>query len=175
MREAGRVATAEERAWEREQKRRLELAGQADAERRNAELQRWIRALEHVLLWLLDHPLRVSFPAMMEALPDFQPGNLARPLEPPSPQDFQPKPLNALSRLLPGAKERFQMRWEQGRVLYKQACQQWQQLEQQRQRDLARAQESMGSLRPTLSNSTGGWWNSRRISKLENARRWRIA
>jgi restriction system protein len=136
------VATAQERAWEREEKRRLELAGQADAERRNDELQRWIRGLEQVLLWSLDHPVRVNFPAMMEPLADFQPGDLARPLQPPNPKDFQPKALNAFRRLLPGAGERFQMQWEQGRVRYEQACHQWQQLEQQRQRELAWAQEA---------------------------------
>jgi hypothetical protein len=37
---------------------------------RNDELQRWIRALEHLLVWSLDHPAPVSFPAMMEPLPD---------------------------------------------------------------------------------------------------------
>ena len=99
---------------------------------------------------------------MMEPLPDFQPGDLARPLEPPSPQDFQPKPLNAFKRLLPGAKERFQTRWEQGRVLYEQACQHWQQLEQQRQRELASAQEEHGV---TTANALE---QHRRVVELEN-------
>jgi hypothetical protein len=57
----GGTSTAQQRAWEREERRRLELPGQAEAERRNDELQRWIRALEHVLVWSLDHPVPVSF------------------------------------------------------------------------------------------------------------------
>jgi restriction system protein len=139
--EAGGVATAQQRAWEREEKRRLELAGEADAERRNNELERWIGALEHVLLWSLDHPVRVSFPAMMEPLRDFEPGDLGRPHQPPNPKDFQPKALSAFARLLPGAGGKFQAQWEEGRVTYEQACQRWQQLEQERHQELAKAQE----------------------------------
>src|SRR5687768_13115151 len=106
------MSTAQQRAWEREEKRRLELAGQAEAERRNEELQRWIRALEQVLAWSLDHPVPVNFQAMMVPLPEFRPGDLAWPLLPPKPEDFQPKPLNAFTRLLPGAEERFRLRWD---------------------------------------------------------------
>jgi hypothetical protein len=84
------MATAQQRAWEREERRRLELAGQAEAERQNDELQGWIRVLDDVLAWSLDHPVRVNFPAMMVPLPEFRRGDLTWPLLPPKPEDFQP-------------------------------------------------------------------------------------
>ena len=39
----------------------------------------------------------------------------------PDPETFKPKPLTRLTRLVPGAEERFAARWEQGRVAYDQA------------------------------------------------------
>jgi hypothetical protein len=41
------MSTAEQRAWEREQKRLLEQAGEEEAARLNQELQGRIGALEH--------------------------------------------------------------------------------------------------------------------------------
>jgi len=53
--------------------------------------------------------------------PQFQSGALASPLPMPNPETFKPKPLTRLTRLVPGAEERFAARWEQGRVAYDQA------------------------------------------------------
>ena len=57
----------------------------------------------------------------------------------PDPETFEPKPLTRLTRLVPGAEERFAARWGQGRVAYDQAWAAWQQAERQRQDQLATA------------------------------------
>jgi restriction system protein len=133
------MSTAEQRAGEREQKRRLDQAGEDEAARLNEEIQRWVDALEQLLAWSLSHPVSVRFAAMKMPVPQFRPGTLAVPLPPPNPHTFTPKPLNRLAKLVPGAEERFAARWEQGRVAYGQASAHWQQAEQQRQERLARA------------------------------------
>ena len=57
------MSTAEQRAWEREQKRLREQAGEEEAARLNQELQGRIGALEQLLAWSLAHPVRVDFAA----------------------------------------------------------------------------------------------------------------
>jgi restriction system protein len=133
------MSTAEERAWERERKRRLDEAGEAEAGRLNEEIQRRVGTLDQLLVWSLNHPVSVAFMAMKVPVPQFQPGALAVPLPPPNPETFKPRPLTRLTRLMPGAEERFAARWEQGRVAYDQACANWQWAEQQRQHQFARA------------------------------------
>src|SRR6266508_4368825 len=56
---------------------------------------------------------------------------------------YQPKTakLQFLTKMAPKAEERFQARWEQGRVAYEKACAQWQQAEEERQERLARAKK----------------------------------
>lgn len=73
------MSTAEQRAWEREQKRLREQAGEEEAARLNQELQGRIGALEQLLAWSLAHPVRVDFAAMKVPLPQFRPGALANP------------------------------------------------------------------------------------------------
>jgi restriction system protein len=73
--------------------------------------------------------------------PQFRAGDLASPLSPPNPETFKPKPLNRLSKLVPGAEGRYLAQWEQGRVAYEQAYAQWQQAERQRQERLAEAEK----------------------------------
>jgi hypothetical protein len=77
--------------------------------------------LEQLLAWSLAHPVTVDFAAMKLPLPQFRPGALATPLPMPDPETFKPKPLTRLTRLMPGAEERFAARWEQGRVAYDRA------------------------------------------------------
>src|SRR6266508_6533625 len=67
--------------------------------------------------------------------------SLTLPLAQPNARDFKPRPLNFLTKMAPKAEERFQARWEQGRVAYEKACAQWQQAEEERQERLARAKK----------------------------------
>ena len=67
------MSTAEQRAWEREQKRLLDLAGEEEAARLNEGVQRRVGALEQLLAWSLHHPVRVNFPAMKVPVPQFRP------------------------------------------------------------------------------------------------------
>jgi restriction system protein len=135
------MSTAEQRAWEREQKRLLDQAGEEEAARLNQELHHRVGALEQLLAWSLTHPLRVDFSAMKLPLPQFRPGALANPLPMPDPEAFKPTPLTRLTRLVPGAEERFLAPWEQGRVAYEQAWVNWQHDEHERQAQLAKAQQ----------------------------------
>jgi restriction system protein len=135
------MSTADQRAWEREQKRLLDLAGEEEAARLNEEIQRRVGALTQLLRWSLQHPVQVNFPAMKVPVPQFRPGSLASPRPAPDPETFKPKPLNRLTKMVPGAEERFVARWEQGRVAYDQAWAQWQREEQQRLEQLARAEK----------------------------------
>jgi restriction system protein len=135
------MSTAEQRAWEREQKRRLEQAGEDEAARLNQELQQYVGTLEQLLGWSLAHPVTVDFAAMKVPAPQSQPGALAVPIPTPDPDSFRPKPLTRLAKLVPGAQERFAARWEQGRVAYEQAGADWQQAEQQRRDQLAKAKQ----------------------------------
>jgi restriction system protein len=133
------MSTAEQRAWEREQKRLRDLAGAEEEARLNEEIQRWVEALEHLLRASLSRPGRVDFRAMKAPVSRFELGRLAPPPPPPDPETFKPKLPNRLAKGLPGAKERFQRRWEQGRVAFERAQAAWQQAERQRQEELARA------------------------------------
>ncbi len=133
------MSTAEQRAWEKEQKRLRDLAGAEEEARRNEEIRRWVETLEHLLTWSLSRPARVDFRAMKAPLPQFQPGTLASPLPAPDPEAFKPKLPNRLAKRLPGAQERFQRRWQQGRTAFERAQAEWQQAERHRQEQLARA------------------------------------
>jgi restriction system protein len=158
------MSTAEQRAWEREQKRRLEQAGEDEAARLNDELHQRVDALEHLLAWSLTHPVTVDFAAMKVPLPQFQPAPLASPLPMPDPETFKRKPLTRLTRLMPRAEERFAARWEQGRQAYDQAWANWQQAEQQRQTQLATAQQDHEAPPPPPTNSINASTNWRPTS-----------
>jgi hypothetical protein len=87
------MSTAEQRAQEREQKRRLDQAGEDEAARLNHDLHQRVGRLEQLLAWSLAHPVTVDFAAMKVPLPQFQPGALANPLPMPDPETFKPKSL----------------------------------------------------------------------------------
>jgi restriction system protein len=135
------MSAAEQRAWDREQKRLLDQAGEDEAARLNDDVKRRVGTLEQLLDWSLGHPVTVDFAAMKVAVPQFRPGLLAAPLPMPDPETFKPKPLNRLTKMVPGAEERFLARWEQGRVAYERASAEWQQAEQQRRDQLTAAEE----------------------------------
>jgi hypothetical protein len=111
------MSTAEQRAWEREQKQLLDLAGEEEAARLNVEIQRRVGALTQLLRWSLQHPVQVSFPAMKVSVPQFRPGALASPGPAPDPETFKPKPLNRLTKMVPGAEERFRLLARRGSPL----------------------------------------------------------
>lgn len=73
------MSTAEQRAWEREQERLLEQAGEEEAGRLNQVLQDRVGALEQLLAWSLAHPVTVDFSAMK--LPPPQSGRSVRPVQ----------------------------------------------------------------------------------------------
>jgi restriction system protein len=133
------MSTAEQRAWEREQKRLRDLDGEVEEAQLNEMLRLWLENLENLLMWSVDHPVRMDFRAMKVPVPQFQPGPLATPLPMPDPETFKPKPLGVFGRAVPGAQQRFEAKWEQGRAAYEQASGQWQQAEQQRQEQLVAA------------------------------------
>jgi hypothetical protein len=78
-----------------------------------------------------------------------------------TPETFKPKPLNRLTKMVPGAEERFLARWEQGRVAYDQAWAQWQREEQQRQEQLAQAEKDHQAATVAAEEQ------HRRVDKLE--------
>jgi hypothetical protein len=84
------MSTAEQRAWEREQKQLLDLAGEEEAARLNEEIQRRGGALTQLLRWSLQHPVQVNFLAMKVPVPQFRPDALASPRPAPNPETFKP-------------------------------------------------------------------------------------
>src|SRR6266511_2669425 len=66
------MSTAEQRAWEREQKRLRDLAEEAEAARLNDQIVRRVDMLERLLNWSLDHAIRVD-----ELEADFRAGRRA--------------------------------------------------------------------------------------------------
>jgi restriction system protein len=126
------VSTRERQAWEREQKRLRDLAGEEQAAELNEQLTEYIEALEELLDYTLRYPVTVDFQAMKVAVPRFQPGKLAHPIPEPKANDFKPKPPSGLAALVPGAEKRFRAKWEQGRAAFEQAYARWQRDEQQR-------------------------------------------
>ncbi len=134
------MSATERKAWEREQKRLRDLAGEEEAAELNEQLTEYVEALEELLDYTLRYPVTVDFRAMKVAVPRFQPGNLAHPVPEPRADDFKPKPPSGLATLVPGAEKRFRARWEQGRAAFEQAHARWQRDEEQRQERLARAE-----------------------------------
>jgi restriction system protein len=134
------VSATERRAWEREQKRLRDLAGEEQAAELNEQLAAYVEALEELLDYSLRYPVSVDFQAMKVAVPRFQPGNLAHPIPEPRADEFKPKPPSGLATLVPGAEKRFRARWEQGRATFEQAHARWQRDAQQRREQLARAE-----------------------------------
>jgi restriction system protein len=134
------MSATESRAWEREQKRLRDEAGEEQAAELNEQLGDYIEALEELLDYTLRYPVSVDFRAMKVAIPQFQPGNLAHPIPEPKADDFKPKPPGGLATLVPGSEKRFRTKWERGRAAFEQAHARWRHDEPQRQQQLARAE-----------------------------------
>jgi restriction system protein len=144
-REAERARKVYERAQVGEAKERQRLYVEsrvADVELRNEELQDDVAGLQRLLTDTLAVDDFLDFEALKEAvpLPVFAPGPLAQSEPPPNPDTFRPPELTGLRARLPGAREKYQARWEEGRVAYEAAIAAHKEREAERQRRLAAAQ-----------------------------------
>ena len=84
----------------------------------------------------------LDFETLKEAapLPVFAPGALAHPEPPPSPEAFRPLEPTGLRARLPGAREKYLAKWDEGRVSYEAAVAGYNQRQAERQQHLAAAQ-----------------------------------
>ncbi len=144
-REAERAHRAYERAQAEEAKERQRLyveSRMADVELRNQELADDVAGLQRLLADTLAVDDFLDFETLKDAapLPVFAPGPLANPEPPPNPVAFRPPQPTGMRARLPGAREKFLAKWEEGRVAYEAAVAAYQQREAERQRRLAAAQ-----------------------------------
>jgi restriction system protein len=144
-READRARKAYERAQVAEAKEHQRLyieSRMADVELRNEELQDDVAALQRLLTDTLAVDDFLDFETLKEAvpLPVFAPGPLAVAEQPPTPEAYRPPEPTGLRARLPGAREKYQAKWEEGRVAYEAAVAAYQEREAERQRGLAAAQ-----------------------------------
>jgi restriction system protein len=143
-REAERAQRAYERAQAAEAKeyRRLYVESRmADVELRNEELQDDVAALQRLLADTLAVDDFLDFEALKDAapLPVFAPGPLAIAEAPPSPDPFRPAEPTGLRARLPGARDKYLAKWEEGRAAFDAAMVAHNQREAERQRRLAAA------------------------------------
>ena len=84
----------------------------------------------------------LDFETLKEAapLPIFAPGALAHPEPPPSPDRFRPPEPTGLRARLPGAREKYLAKWDDGRVAYEAVVAAYNKREAERQQRLAAAQ-----------------------------------
>jgi restriction system protein len=144
-REGERAHRAYERAMAAEAKEQQRLYVEsriADVELLNEELQENVAGLQQLLADTLEVDDFLDFEALKEAapLPVFAPGPLAEPEPPPTPDSFRPPEPAGLRARLPGAREKYLAKFEEGRVAYEAAVAGYQQREAERQRRLAAAQ-----------------------------------
>jgi restriction system protein len=143
-REAERAHKAYERAQAAETKERQRLyveSRMADVELRNQELQGDVAMLELLLAETLAVDDFLDFETLKQAapLPVFAPGQLAVAEPAPDPDQYRPAEPTGLRARLPGAREKFQARWEEGRAAYEAAVVTHRDREAERQRHLAAA------------------------------------
>src|SRR6266511_1596705 len=144
-REAERAHRAYERAQAEDAKELQRLyveSRMADVELRNQELADDVAGLQRLLADTLAVDDFLDFETLKDAapLPVFAPGPLANPEPPPNPVAFRPPQPTGMRARLPGAREKFLAKWEEGRVAYEAAGAAYQQREAERQRRLAAAQ-----------------------------------
>ena len=144
--EAERARRTYERARITDEKERARLyteARIAEVAALNEQLTADVDALERLLLDTLDVDDFLDFESLKEVIPrpTFEPGPLGTPEPPPDPAAFQPSPLGAAQKLLPGAKQRYTARFEAGRREYESAVHAHQEREAERLRQLAQARE----------------------------------
>jgi restriction system protein len=144
---AERARKAYERSVAADQKERARLYVEsriAEVAARNEALTADIAALEGLLRDALAMEAFLDFDSLKEAAPrpPFAPGPLAVPEPPPDPARFRPPPPGTTQKLVPGARQRYEARFEEGRRQYEAALQAHQQREAERlsRLDLARAE-----------------------------------
>jgi len=145
---AAREADRAQRAYERsvaadaKERQRLYVESQSAAvELRNEELAQDVAGLQMLLADTLAVDDFLDFDALKEAAPKpvFSPGQLAVAEPAPDPDAFSPPRPTGLRAYLPGAKEKYQAQWEQGRQAYEAAVAEHQQREADRVRRLEAA------------------------------------
>jgi len=144
-REAERALRAYERAEVAEAKERQRLyveSRMADVELLNEELKEDVAALELLLRDTLAVDDFLEFEALNEAapLPSFTPGPLAFAEPPPDPHAFCPPEPTGLRARLPGARQKYLARWQEGNDAYEAEVAAHKARETGRQRRLAAAQ-----------------------------------
>jgi restriction system protein len=143
-RDAQQAHQAYERAQAAEAKERQRLYVEsrlADVQLLNEELQYDHARLQRLLADTLPVDDFLDFETLKEApLPVFAPGALAQPEPPPNPDAFRPVEPTGLRARLPGAREKYVNKWDQGRVAYEAAVAAYKQREAERQQRLAAIQ-----------------------------------
>jgi restriction system protein len=142
---ADRARRAYARASIADQKERARLYIEsriADVAELNERLADDIAGLQGILIDTLDVDDFLDFESLKEAAPHptFNPGPLGIPDPVPDPATFQPPLLGGAQKLVPGAKQRYAARWEDGRRQYDSALHTHQERESKRLRLLGQAQ-----------------------------------
>ena len=135
--EAERARRAYERARAADEKERARLYAEsraAEVTALNEELADQIAALEGLLRDTLDVDDFLDFESLKEVTPrpPFAPGNLAVAEPPPDPTAFSPPAPSGAQKLIPGARQRYLTRFEEGRREYEAAVQEHQHREARR-------------------------------------------
>ncbi len=143
-READRARRAYERsvAADAKERQRLYVESQVAAvDLRNEELAQDVAGLQMLLADTLAVDDFLDFDALKQAAPKpvFSPGQLAVAEPAPDPDAYSPPRPTGLRAHLPGAKEKYQAQWEQGRLVYEAAVAEHQQREADRVRRLEAA------------------------------------
>ncbi len=144
-REAERARKAYERAQAaeaKEQKRLYVESRMADVELRNQELQDDVAALGQLLADTLAVDDFLDFETLKQAapLPVFRPRQLAVSEPPPNADSYRPPEPTGLRGRLPGARDKYRAKEEEGRVAYEAAVAAHRVREAERRRRLAAAQ-----------------------------------
>lgn len=143
-READRARRAYERAQtaEGKERQRLYVESQiADVTLQNQELENDVAALELLLRDTLSVDDFLDFETLKEAvpIPVFAPGKLATPERPPDPTDFHVTEPTGLRARLPGVRQKYHAKLQEGQAAYAAAVAAHDALETERQRHLAAA------------------------------------
>jgi restriction system protein len=141
-REAERAQAAYQRAQvtdERERKRLYAESRAAEVAAKNDDLEAEISALQELLAVTLKVDDRISFTALKRpaAVPQWVHAHLERPEPPPVPDTFRPVPPTGLTKVF--GKGKYEQAFEEGRVRYERAVEEYTARERQRTAALAQA------------------------------------
>lgn len=143
-RERAEKAQAQERKQLEKDQRELYLqARMAEVDEANDLLAFQVAELEGLLGATLELDDYLDFEVLKEAapLPEFAPGGLAQPSLAPLPDAFRAQEPKGLGARLPGVRARFLREWEQGRIAYESATEDWRRQEDERRRLLTAAEQ----------------------------------